>query len=105
MREKERIKRILKLIEQIWLEAPDLRLGQLLQNFAGFSRGNNWNKEDDETEMFLQLRIDAAKSQKHFKETGEILCKKCDKPFKKISEYTYQPDCKCFDENFRLSVG
>ena len=104
MREKERIKRILKLIEKIWLEAPDLRLGQL-QNFAGFKDGDNWNTEDDETEMFLQLTIDVRKLQKHFKETGEILCKKCNKPFKKISKYIHQLDCECFDKNFRLSIG
>ena len=32
MRDIKRIKRILKLIEKIWLKHPDLRLGQLLEN-------------------------------------------------------------------------
>lgn len=32
MRNKKRIKQILKLIEKIWLENPDLRLCQLITN-------------------------------------------------------------------------
>ena len=32
MRDERRIPIVLKAIEQIWLEYPDLRLGQLIQN-------------------------------------------------------------------------
>jgi len=53
MRDIKRIKRILNLIEKIWTENPDLRLGQLLYNFANFY-DCNYHKEDDETEKHLE---------------------------------------------------
>lgn len=34
MRSPQRIKRILKKLESLWLEQPDLRLGQLLTNLC-----------------------------------------------------------------------
>jgi hypothetical protein len=35
MRDKKRIPKIIKELEKIWLEHPDLRLGQLIQNCFG----------------------------------------------------------------------
>lgn len=46
MRRKERIKEILKIIEDKWMECPDQRLGQLLQNYFGYPRGDIFFKED-----------------------------------------------------------
>lgn len=55
MRDPQRINRILNLIATIWLRYPDMRLGQLLYNFAGFEglKGDIFNYEDDETEKKL----------------------------------------------------
>ena len=52
MRNPERIDRILKLISVAWHESPDLRLGQLLYNFADF-RGDIFHIEDGVTETIL----------------------------------------------------
>jgi len=48
-RSPDRIDSILKLISIIWHKAPDLRLGQLLYNFANF-RGDIFAIEDSDTE-------------------------------------------------------
>jgi|WetSurMetagenome_2_1015567.scaffolds.fasta_scaffold00049_25 hypothetical protein len=53
MRDINRIDRILALIRALWIRYPDLRLGQLLQNFAGFDSGDNYYKEDSDTEVVL----------------------------------------------------
>ena len=55
MRDKERIKRILGLIEEIWNSYPDQRFGQLLINF-GLIPDNltGWNYEDDQLEEHLK---------------------------------------------------
>jgi uncharacterized protein YihD (DUF1040 family) len=45
----ERIDRILWFIKAIWIMCPDMRLGQLLQNFAGFTDRDNFHREDDLT--------------------------------------------------------
>jgi len=47
MRKKTRIKKILKIIEEKWNEYPDQRLGQLLQNYFGYPRGDIFFVEDD----------------------------------------------------------
>ncbi len=52
MRNKKRIKRILKLIEKIWEKAPDLRLYQLLGNC--FPPGDHYYVEDDILERKLK---------------------------------------------------
>lgn len=57
MRDIKRIKNILGLIESIWLLFPDLRLGQLLYNFAGF-KDANYNTEDFITEKYLQMAVE-----------------------------------------------
>lgn len=58
MREKERIKRILILLEEIWNEVPELRLGQLLYNLADF-HGDIFYIEDDVIEKKLQDALDS----------------------------------------------
>lgn len=45
MRDPARIPKILAALEAAWLEAPDMRLGQLLINVAG--RTDLWHVEDD----------------------------------------------------------
>jgi len=57
MRDPKRIDRILKLIEDIWKKMPDMRLGQLLYNFAEFE-GDIYNYEDSETEKKLKYAIE-----------------------------------------------
>lgn len=52
MRDPDRIDRILGLIAKIWHLFPDLRLGQLLYNFAGFG-DEDYNTEDNITEIKL----------------------------------------------------
>jgi len=34
-----------------------------------------------------------------------LKCRKCNKPFRKIDEYTYTPDCDCYNRKFYISVG
>ena len=59
MRNPERIKRICKKLEKLWLQHPDIRLGQLLENYV-FTKGKRgketcflFYQEDDETELLL----------------------------------------------------
>ncbi len=105
MRDPKRIKRILDLIEKLWTQAPDQRLGQLLMNYGGFTTKDNWNIEDDDTETMLKLGLEAISAQKHYQKTGEICCTECKKPFKKISKYAFQPDCEHLNKDMILSVG
>jgi len=51
MRNPKRIKPLLKLIEQIWKEYPDLRLCQLIGNVAPY---DNYHIEDDDLEIRLR---------------------------------------------------
>ena len=61
MRDPKRIKRIAKLIVELWSKCPDQRLGQLLENYV-FNKGQRGDKtsiglffqEDDETEFLLK---------------------------------------------------
>lgn len=61
-RDPRRIPRILKRIEKLWERYPDQRLGQLLQNYAGFTREDNFYREDYDTEVAL---IDYMLYEKH----------------------------------------
>ena len=59
MRDVGRIKRVLNLIEEIWLLQPDSRLGQLLENLCLFPKQANnhfmlWFQDDDVTEEKLR---------------------------------------------------
>ena len=48
MRNKSRISKILKQVEKIWKEHPDLRLGQLIQNCFGSGSSSLYYIEDKE---------------------------------------------------------
>ena len=52
MRDAKRIKPLLKLIEKIWLQHPDLRLCQLIGNVASY---DNYHMEDDVLEGRLKI--------------------------------------------------
>lgn len=55
MRKIERIKRILKLIEDKWIDAPDLRFGQLLINIGVVNDSLYvWNMQDEDLEKHLK---------------------------------------------------
>jgi len=54
MREKARIKRILKLIEDYWLKHEDMRFGQLIINMGIADDSNRvWQREDWDLEEDL----------------------------------------------------
>ncbi len=59
MRDPNRIPRVLELLEKVWKEVPDLRLGQLIENIA---RDMGWDDaycvEDDDLEKELRKYID-----------------------------------------------
>jgi hypothetical protein len=54
MRDKKRIKRIVKLLEKLWLEYPDQRLGQLLSNYCFVNGMDIFYQEDDQSEEALR---------------------------------------------------
>lgn len=63
MRDKKRIERILKILEEIWKKNSDQRFGQLLINL-GIINDNfiTWKNEDDLLEKYLtKLREDENK--------------------------------------------
>ena len=60
MRDPDRIPKILKEIEKIWVKFPDLRLGQLLINVfdagSAFAHVSLYNLEDDKLVEQLEAR-------------------------------------------------
>lgn len=59
MRDKNRINKILDKIEAVWINNPDMRLGQILVNLAPPRLNNDifyW--EDTDLEKALDLQID-----------------------------------------------
>lgn len=58
MRDPNRIPRVLELLEKVWQEVPNWRLGQLIENIA---RDMGWNDafymEDDDLEKELRKRL------------------------------------------------
>lgn len=55
MREKARIKRVLKLLEKLWTDVSDERFGQLLINLRIVNDDLRlWNNEDDGLEKYLE---------------------------------------------------
>jgi uncharacterized protein YihD (DUF1040 family) len=59
MRDPQRIDRILEQLEIAWKKSPDLRLGQLLINVAGYGgakvENNLFYYEDDSFERDLEI--------------------------------------------------
>jgi len=54
MRDEERIKRILKILEEIWEKSSDQRFGQLLINLGVIKDDfETWKNEDDLLEEHL----------------------------------------------------
>lgn len=47
MRDPQRIKPMLSLIEDIWVKAPDLRLTQLIMNALGINHDPYYIEDDD----------------------------------------------------------
>lgn len=66
MRDPNRIPRVLELLEKAWKEAPDWRLGQLVENIA---RDIGWNDayymEDDDLEKGVKELMDKWKEQEN----------------------------------------
>ncbi len=58
MRDKKRIKRILKKLEIVWTSCSDLRLGQGLENLARAREIDLFYLEDEELERLLDLLIE-----------------------------------------------
>ena len=49
MRDESRIKKILKILEKMWLDMPDCRFGQMLINYGIIKDDiQAWTLEDDE---------------------------------------------------------
>lgn len=62
MRDPNRIPRILEMLEIVWRESPDLRLGQLLSNIRKEDTGNStpepiFNYEDYMLENWLEKKV------------------------------------------------
>jgi uncharacterized protein YihD (DUF1040 family) len=76
MRDSKRIDRILGMISSLWHQAPDLRLGQLLTNYANFN-DDNYSTEDDITEEKLKYWYNK-KLKEHQSETEVDKCYNCD---------------------------
>jgi len=53
VRDPKRIKRILKLVEEVWMKSPDLRLTQLIMNALGINY-DPYYIEDDRLESALK---------------------------------------------------
>jgi len=63
MREKARIKRILKLIEDYWNKYSDQRFGQLIINMGIADDSNRvWRNEDKDLEKYLILNFKEKKN-------------------------------------------
>ena len=58
MKDKKRIKRILKKLEKVWLNFSDLRLGQGLMNVAESRKIDLFYLEDEELERLLDILIE-----------------------------------------------
>jgi len=68
MREQERIKRILSLIEEYWNKYPDQRFGQLLINLKIASDDLRlWNNEDAGLEEHLKVNLEKEEWQPCYK--------------------------------------
>lgn len=81
MRRIERIDEILGIIRKKWLENPDQRLGQLLENYFGYPRTDIFYIEDD---VFgIKLFEDEEKEWKDFAKKMKIASKRLENVIKK----------------------
>jgi hypothetical protein len=62
-----------------------------------------WSEE--EVDKIIENCLEVNSVIEKFQRTGEIPCPKCRKPFKKIDDYNYKPDCDCIKKDIRMSVG
>lgn len=71
MRDKARIPRIIELVGQLWDKFPDMRFGQLFENFFPV----DWFTEDDVTEAVLTKAVtfynQVEENNAKFKKTGK----------------------------------
>ena len=58
MRNPERIKKIIKLLEKAWTLVPDWRLGQLVSNLLGTGPQDVFFPEDEDWEKYIKSFID-----------------------------------------------
>ena len=57
MRNKKRIPKIIKLLQEYWEKYPDLRLCQLISNLHGTGKQDIFFTEDDELEKLLKEEL------------------------------------------------
>jgi hypothetical protein len=63
MRDEKRIDRITNKINTLWHKYPDMRLGQLLENFViDVSKNWWWEDTDSEANLDKQLKVKSIKS-------------------------------------------
>lgn len=62
MREIERIDRIVELIRALWKLSPDMRFGQLLENYIFEKPEALYRQEDDFTEKKLKEVVSGVKN-------------------------------------------
>lgn len=63
VRDPARIERLVRMLKAVWLQAPDQRLGQLLENYVlpemgEAHEGSAWEVEDGEVERRLRRVIE-----------------------------------------------
>jgi len=80
MRRKERIDEILAIIRKKWVEVPDQRLGQLLENYFGYPRTDIFYVED--TVFGIKLFNDEEKEWKELAKQMGRASKKLEKAMK-----------------------
>ena len=62
MRDPDRIRRVLEVVEKVWEQHPDWRLGQLIENLAAWGEDSVWNIEDDALVNEVQTHLNQLKS-------------------------------------------
>jgi len=62
MRDKKRIAKIVKLLEEAWNIVPDWRLGQLISNMLGVGHQDVFHPEDEDWEALFKNFIRFYKS-------------------------------------------
>ena len=63
-----------------------------------------WYSEE-EVDKIIEQCLNTKIHMEDFKNTGIIRCPICNKKFIKINAYNWKPDCDCFKQNLKLSIG